>query len=206
MEIYSRFFRVDSGPLVERTAELLKLRSESILQLARIGAKAGAEDARVWSESGEFAGLTFAGFPCSTTFRQLKNHGLWVPRKNTTAGKRLWEEIATVPVVPGVQDALHLVGLYPHRPALVSDRRGYWPSLGGLADKGIWFVRVPWRTAAPDELEAYQRGKALGMHYCADLEHLLWTPPAEMREVKEWEYLKEWEELTGAPPAAGGAR
>ena len=202
MSIYKRHFRVTSGPLIEeakRIAEQIEsARQAWIPFIERIGAKQW----RYWSD-GSFAGLGFEQEPDTSIYRRdRRNSDIWIPRKNSKAGKALLDEISALPKSESIQNALRVVDLYPGIPALIDHRSGRWygPAMGGMADKEIWFVEIPWRDEDPAVLEKYKNEKAAGISCDCELDHLLWQPPADWEEIKHWQYLKEWEELTGNRP------
>lgn len=199
MKIKTRFFRVTSGPLIARIREIQQMRESATGSYEALRVKVGASSIHAY-ESGTFAGFGFEQQPDTAVFRSSGT--VWVPKKNCTVGKALWDEIKSLPAAPSIQNALDVAGLRPHVPALIEDGRGYSAGLGGFSDLGIWFVKVPWRDIPAEEMAEYKAQRAARHCFSACMEHLLWTPPAEWQEVREWEYLKEWDELTETPKEA----
>lgn len=198
MSVHHRFFRITSGPLVEKIHELQAGRLAANDAYIALCEKLGATNALVW-ESGNLAGFTFDHEPCQQTFR--KDGKTWMPRKGTKAGKALWKEIQAIPVAPSVQHALEVVGLHCRVPSVIDGNRGYTPGISGFFNHNIWFVKLPWKQVDPQVMAEYREAHEAGNRWCAELEYLQWTPPADWEELKEWQYLKEMEEL-GERPAA----
>ncbi|EPQ7009186.1 hypothetical protein [Pseudomonas aeruginosa] len=190
MSIFHRYFRVTSGALVDRLHELKAATEAALEKYTSLRDEVGAEQIHAWPD-GSFAGFTFK-HPDRSTYRESR--GAWLPKKNCAEGKALWARINELPEAPGPQLALRDFGLYGDVPCLLGDGYGWRTTLCGFYDSNIWFVKVPWKDADQDELKEYmaERKKT---RFCADFEHLLWTPPADWKEIKEWEFLKEWEEL-----------
>ncbi|MFJ7315077.1 hypothetical protein ACIQVE_20405 [Pseudomonas sp. NPDC098747] len=198
MSVYKRYFRITEGPMVDEIARLQDLRSDTADAFRVLGDQYGAEDVFTWPRTGAFAGFKFpkGSKPDEKLFRLMKKERLWIPRK-TGAGKAIWPIIERLPQVAPVENALHLVGLTPNVPSLVHHGRWYSPQLWGFGSPiNVWFVSVPWLDVDPAELAQYQIDRAAGTHYDGNFEHLSWSMPKDWFEVKEWQVLKESEELS----------
>lgn len=195
MNIYKRHFRVDSGPVIEATRRIHEERQASLSAIKELINSVGAEDAKV-SKSGAVLGFTFKGSPDNKTWKLTKRGWYW-PKLNSNAGRDLAKRIKSLPTYPDFDSALTEAGLHPHSPALIDEWKGigHYPTLTGHPDIGVWFVNVPWRDIDADELEQYKKERAAGTRFCLSMDHLLWAPPAEFKEVKEWQVLKELEEI-----------
>jgi len=202
MSVYKRHFRVTTGALADEAKRIHDLTEQVRLAWIPLLTRLGAENYRYWAD-GTFAGFGFKGTPDQALYRVDRKHrDIWLPRKTTAEGKALLAEIAQLPKAESMQNALKVVGLYPGRPALVDGYRWFGPTMGGFPSKGIWFVEVPWRDEDPATLEKYRADREAGTRGDAELDHLLWSAPAEWEEIKHWQYLKEWEELSAKPEAA----
>lgn len=195
MPVYYRHFRVTSGALVDRIQELKAAKDAAMGAYTALRDEVGAQQVHAWGD-GSFAGFSFAK-PDRNIYRE--GRGAWLPKKNCAEGKALWAKINRLPKVPGAQHALETAGLGGDVPVLFGDGFAWRATLCGFYDSNIWFVKVPWKDAEPGAIDEYLKQKADGIRWCADLEHLLWTPPAEWQEIKEWEFMKEWEELEKKP-------
>lgn len=192
--VYHRFFRVTEGELLDEVRRLMDQREEARKAIVALSRELGCEIKAY--ESGGIAGFAFKKKPDQEIWKQPNRYGLYWPRKNTAAGKEMWARIKQLPEFPGVNGALRVAGLNVGFPCLIAGRTGYSPVLWGYPAKGVIFVKVPWRDEDPERLATYQRDKTDGICFSADLDHLLWVPPAYMQEIKEWQALKEYEELS----------
>lgn len=196
--MYFRFFRVTEGELLDELSRLTDERNRAAEEALKLSRKLGATNFHVWSRGG-LAGFVFEKEPDQKAWcRADRKTGLYWPRKNTVEGKAIWKEIKGLPPIPNVQKALAIVGLDYSFPVICDDRNGYSPVAWGWVDKGVVFVKVPWRDIDPAEMEEYKAARAKGTRMSCMLDHLLWEPPSYMVEIKEWEMLKETEELKAA--------
>lgn len=196
MSVYKRYFRITEGPMVDEIDRLQELLSVAAVHADKVAKQVGGEF-KTWQSSGSFAGFTFKAPPCQKTYRLLKKHGLWVPRKNTPEGKEVWAAIDQVPLPDPAESALKLADLTPNAPALFSDSKWYAPTLWGYGKPvSVWFVSVPWLDVDPEELAAYKKDRAAGSRCDSNLEHLSWAAPEGWVEVKRWQIEKESEELS----------
>lgn len=194
MSLYFRFFRCTSGLLLEEIQWLIKQRDEAGKAYQAFAEEIGAEGVRVWTRGG-IAGFAFDTEPDQGAWKKRNKNGLYWPRKNTPPGKDLWKQIEALPAYPSVQQALQVVDLSGFAPVMIEGSKGYAPVVFGFPAKGVLFVRLPWRKVEPSEIERYLNERRAGSRWSVELEHLLWEPPADLVEVKEWQVLKEQEEL-----------
>lgn len=66
------------------------------------------------------------------------------------------------------------------------------------SDKAGWFASVPWRDEDPQVLAEYITERDAGTRGHGELDHLLWVPPPEWVEIKEWELKKAMAEAKSA--------
>jgi|GEM_PF-2001274 len=188
MSIYKRHFKVGSGKLADeitRIRDSRKAASETVKQFEK---EIGASGTYFSTFSGDIMGFKFDERPDDQVWRRRKGGDFYVPRKITRVGKAMMKRIGNLPKVEPVQDALRVIGL-GRLPVLFDNRNGYACSLYGYLD-GPMFVAVPWKDVDPEELEKYRAYSANGNCYSSQMEHLMWIPPSELTEVKEWEALK----------------
>lgn len=188
--VYYRFFRVTNGPLMDEAIRILEKRSESNQAIKELGERIGA-DPRV-SERRGLAGFVLPGDADDKDWKQPNSRGLRWPKKNTKAGREIMEAIKALPPRPSVDDALDAVGLPGGHPVLIEGSTGYAPVWWGWPGKGVIFVKVPWRDIPQSELDAYRANEHWGS---VEMDHLLWEPHDSLQEIKEWEALRENEDL-----------
>lgn len=185
-----RIFRIQDESF-DKLYESLAARREAARQaLIEFSNKMNAVDIRVWP-SGRFAGLVFEDAPDKSLWREVRNE-IWAPKKNLKAGKVIWKLIDALPIREEIDTLLTEFDLPINGPVLLEGRMGYRPYLTGFPTKGIWFAHVPWREVTKEERDEYENNPD---SWSYEFEYLKWTPPAIFKEVKEWEYLKEFEEL-----------
>lgn len=199
MTIYHHYFRVTTGPLIEAGRALMQRRSEAIDVIKAFCAEIGATNVRTYT-SGDLAGFDFDTPPDARVWASPTKSGMYRPRANTKAGRELKARVDALPKVPDLSSTISEVGLCHNFPALIQGRMGYSSVAFGAPERGVMFVKVPWRDEDPQELAEYkqQRESDKPTRVSCSLDHLLWTPTADMIEVKEWEVLREVEEINAA--------
>lgn len=201
MSVYKRYFRVTEGLMVDEINRLQDLMSAAAVHADKVAKQVGG-DFQTWQSSGNFAGFKFKVAPCQKTYRLLKKHGLWIPRKNTPEGKEVWASIDQVPLPKPVDSALAAADLAPNIPALFHGSKWYAPTLWGFGKPvSVWFVSVPWLDVDPEELKAYKTDREARTRRDGNLDHLLWTAPEGWAEVKHWQIEKESEEINARTKA-----
>lgn len=199
MTIYHRYFRVTTGPLIEAGRALMQRRREAFVVIKAFCAEIGATDAHTY-QSGNIAGFDFNIPPDPRVWASPTKSGVYRPRANTKAGRELKARVDALPTAPNLTTSISEVGLCNNFPALIHGGMGYSSVAFGAPERGVMFVKVPWRDIDPQELAEYkqQRASDSPTRYSNSLDHLLWTPTADMIEVKEWEVLREVEEINAA--------
>jgi len=193
--IYSRYFRVTSGPLLEAAKQLEednKARRATLLSFAQ---EVGALDIYA-NRDGSFAGVSFALPPDSTLWKRNRKDGLYCPSKRTKATSELRKRVADLPAVLPLSSLLPHIQLHSYFPVLIDEGRGYSATIGGSAALGLLIVRVPWKDADPKGVEQYRRDKAEGTRFSMAMEHQLWTPTPDLVEIKKWEAERDIEQLS----------
>ncbi len=195
METYTRYFRITSGPVLEKAREIEANNQEARKAVLAFCHEIGAENAMNYRD-GSLAGFKFKTTPDQQVWKQPDSYGAYWPRKNSAAGRDMLARIKALPPFLPLFGALELVGLYGGFPILIGGGVGYTCTICGSADLGVYFVGVPWRDKSPEDLAEYRMAKE-NKSPCSnsELEHLQWQPTADMVEIKRWEMEKEIEEL-----------
>lgn len=206
MSIHQRYFRVTSGPLLDKVREIEANNDRNRTAVLDFAKDIGAVNAFSYRD-GTFSGFEFKTTPDQAIWKQPNSFGHYMPRKNTLGGKAMIKRIQEIPRLLGIGKALEVVGLYDGFPVMFGEGRGYISTLCGSGRLGVLFVSTPWKEIDPEELAQYKRDNAAGVHCSAELEHLCWSPTPEMQEIKRWELEKEIEELNARLKAEqkGGA-
>ncbi len=203
MSIYTRYFRVTSGPLMEKARELSAANEVARLAVIAFCKEIGAVDV-LSHRDGRWEGFKFAATPDQAVWKQPNSFGTYWPRKNTAGGRDMLERIEALSRIVHIEAALEQVGLTPGVPALVYGNRWSAPSLTGVTKLGVLFAIVPWRDIDPAEIAAYKFDRAAARRLSMELDHLCWEPTADMVELKRWEVEKEIEELNAMSRAERG--
>jgi hypothetical protein len=191
-----RYFRVIAGPMIDRARELFAERKTWIDGCETLQKEIGATG---FFSSHELAGFAFKKDPDQSVWKRGDARGkdtMWAPRKNTKQGKEIAKRMKDCGRAPNVQDALNAVDLVHNMPVVISGMRWYSPTLwGSMEPTPVFFVKVPWQEHSPEVIEAYRIVRKNGtmsgsMDFLAD-----WQPHESMREIKEWEALRETEEM-----------
>lgn len=192
--VYYRHFRVDSGPLIDEVNRIIQANEKAEPQWRALYTGLGAVGAE-FSNSGNVLCIEFELEPDRKVWRACR--GGYMPKKNCNAGKAIIKQLKAMPRFVSISSALSVVGLNDNFPALIDATYGYFSRLGVAG--GVCFVRVPWRNVPAAEMAEYVKNDN---SFNCSMEHLQWTPPAEFVELKEWEFLRDWEQMTGVQEAA----
>lgn len=193
-EIYTRYFRVTDGPIMDKAIEIEAANAEARKVIAAFCEEIGATDSLSY-RSGSRAGFRFPKAPDQSVWKKPDRFGAYWPRKSSAAGREMLARVEALPRIDDIAQALQVAGLHPHVPVLITDRRGHCATITSRPSLGVLFVGVPWRDIAPQELEAYRSNREAGTCWSVEMDHLLWQPTADMQELKRWEVEKEIEEL-----------
>lgn len=197
--VYRRFFEIKDAATLARINELRDKRSAYNKQALDFTAEIGAETAYTRSE--RISGFDFKSEPDLKVWKEGRDG--WVPRLNTKGGKAMQARIDDLNKrhePEPLDNALTIAGLNPGFPVLLEQRNGrgvgYRVGICGFPGEAArWFAGVPWRDKDPAKLAEYKtQREGERHHWSSELDHLLWTPPAEWVEVKEWEVQKALDE------------
>lgn len=201
MNVYRRYFRVKTGPLVEAVIEGNNVNSVARESYRSIVEEVGAE-LGYYQRGQKLVSMIFKGTPDKKRFKQCD--GGWYPKKNCKAGKELAARLEAIET-RDLQECLEVVGL-SRLPSIFSGGRCYHATLTVIPEKPpIIYVNVPWYDADPDALKLYEKERSNGKHFDSSLDAVLWNPAPEMAEVKGWEvdrHIDEWNEKVKTENAA----
>lgn len=191
MSVYYRYFRAESGPLVDGVKRIERENEASIEQWQVLIDEFKAASI-CFNSDGKIAAVAFKDTPDVRLWRPVRNG--YLPKRNSKAGRALWQKIENAPIAIDPSMALRAAGLEPLGPTLIHDGYGYYNQLNTA--QGVCFIRVPWLDVPDAEMTEYREKNAAGIHSSCSMDHLQWTPPAGLVELKEWEFLRDWEQLT----------
>ncbi len=197
MDVYQRYFRIKSGPLVDAVIEANQINADAVIEYQKILKEIGARP-EFYHCGGRLVGVNFESRPHSGLFKR-QTFG-WYPKKNCRVGKELAAKIEAVKT-KNPKMALKLVGLSDH-PTLFGAGRCYSPSMTVIPEKPpVIYISVPWYDEDPDKIEQYKKDHEAGIRSDLNFESILWEPTSEMQEVKRWEvdrHVDEWNEKVRA--------
>lgn len=200
MNVYYRYFQIKDEATLAKIDVMFAARKAQSEGADKIKEQIGAKSVYFYSRGGSLAGFGFDSTPDLAVFKKVEND-IYYPKKSTKAGKDICAQISKLPKVEPIDDALKVSGLHPFfclsGEATRSGFRMHSASICG-SDKAGWFAVVPWRDEDPKVLEEYKAERSAGTRGRSELDHLLWTPPAEWVEVKEWEMKKALDEAKSA--------
>lgn len=188
MDVYRRYFEIKDAATLARINEILTSRRAHKAAIVALRDRLGAVSV-YWNDQGQIAAFEFEQKPDLSAWKEVG--GNYMPRLNTKAGKAIQAMIDELGDPPGaIHDALRVAGLSVGL-CLVGNGKGYRPSICGFEGEAArWFAVVPWYDEQPETLERYKEERAAGTRMSCNLDHLLWTPPAEWVQLKEWEVKK----------------
>lgn len=202
MSVYRRYFKVESGPLIDAVAEAQKTNTKARSDYEKILADIpGAKASQWYQDEGRLVGIIFEETPDRYLFKKACNGKAWMPKKNTKQAKAIAEKFAEVKTV-NIPDLLKLVGL----------GRIFWLCRGGRvyscgltdipSEPPVVYISVPWYDEDPKVVEEY---KAKENCHNSELDAILWEPTLDMKEVKKWEVdrdIDQWNESVKAEKKA----
>lgn len=193
-----RFFLDHNGRITDKVRKLLAL-SDSVGQEV-IAFRDSIGAARV-APSGDSYVFTFDQKPDSRLWTSDRGGCYYRPRKNTTEGKELRAKVNALPRYPNLADAIGLIpGLSGSSMGVLEGNTMYRTFIRYYnLDLGVVIVSVPWPEVDEQKLADY-KAQVEGpseerTHWNHTLDHMLWTPPEWLREIKEWEALRLIEDL-----------
>lgn len=182
--IYRRYFRIKDAKTLEAIRQIRFNRDLYNIMLRAVIEKIGAENA--WTNEECLTGFSFPkGHEVDRRIFKPAGDNRWLPKKTVPEGKELWHTILSAPFPLSLRTALGEADLSTSRFCLSDGGRIYGCTVCGHESVG-WFAIVPWTDVDPADLEQYRKDRDEGSRGDGDLDHLLWTPPVEWDEVKEY--------------------
>ncbi|MBO9493819.1 hypothetical protein J7438_06935 [Thalassotalea sp. G20_0] len=194
MNKYTRYFKVTSGALIEAVKECRSTNDAANKEYVALLNKLGAEET-YYVVGHRLVAMTFKNSPDQRIYKRNKNtNDGWYPKKNCKEGKEIAQAIESIKT-QSVDDCLKAVGLYSG-PRIIQGGYAYSATLVVIPSEPMeLYVTVPWYDEDPEVIEQYKKDKDARKRSSMSLDALLWKPPSEMTEVKEWEVKKviqEW--------------
>jgi hypothetical protein len=138
--------------------------------------------------------FAFKKTPDSALWKRLEHVNAYVPKARLYATKALREEIAALPAAPALNDCLRAIGFDRWGHFLIDNMCRMWrPAVrfySTIKGESLIIVAVPWREVDVKRIAKYQKDRAAGNGFNAEMDYLLWVPPADIEEVKEWQALE----------------
>jgi len=186
MSVYRRYFKVTTGPLVDRVKEIRKINKQAREKYLEILKSIGARS--YVSIDDKLSGVMFDYDPDKSVYRKCSFPGAWYPKKNSKVGKAIANQLNSVKVEKE-GDALDVVGLT--RFAITYEGYVHFTTITVMPSEEIIIVGVPWLHDADILVQEYKKAKKAGLISCdSNIDHLMWEPTPEMTEIKEWEFKK----------------
>lgn len=187
----NKIFRVEGGPLAEAIKVITAERERIGEQYITLCSLLGCEQIHTWPWTGRFAGATFAKDKEPSLADWRLSHRMWVPRKKTVEGIRVWKCIRELEPLPAIQTVLEHYGLTVHKPQLEcqpSDGPSY---VEGFGHVGVYYVHVPWVKVSETMMDlADLLGSTPDIDFIKN-----WKVPNDWVEVSPYQKVLEWDEL-----------
>lgn len=183
MNVYRRYFHIldtETRAEINRLWAIRKAYTDGLLEIQE---SIGAKELHHYTRDGTIAGFGFDKTPDLDVFKRV-NGGLYMPRKSNSKGKMIQSQIDAFTRPADINDALKTV-IPTHRFSLHYGLVFYNCAVFGMPENH-WYASVPWAEVDPAELNKYRADHEAGKQRESNFEHLLWTPPREWAEVKEW--------------------
>lgn len=205
MNVYRRYFKVTTGPLVAALQQHREVMKQAHAEYEEICKEVGADVGKFYQRDGKLVGFIFSGNPGPDPMLFKEGSSGWTPRKNNKRGKAIAKQVDAVKT-SDVKDCLEAVGLANHFARICSNSRAYGVTIIDIPDDTPWaLISVPWYDENPEKLAQYKVDREKQCHFNANLDAILWEPTPDMVELKEWQYKKEiedWNESVWAKKAA----
>lgn len=182
MNVTRRFFRVTTGPVIRSVKNAQTINGAADTMYKRIISDIGANDT-YYTRDHRLVAFTFDK-PDRNLFKKVGKG--WYPKLNTKWGKSLDHRIRELHIDDVDKSVLTLLVLVDK--CIFTGRTLCRPTICVIpSDEPVVFVSVPWYDEDPAVVEEYKKSTKRD----GNLDMLLWTPPKELIEVKEWEVDKE---------------
>ena len=193
MDVYRKYFKVESGPLFDAVNEARAINAAANEKYKELLEKVGATQ-QYYQVGNQLTAMTFNEEPDNTLFKRIKRcNGGWYPKKNSKKAKAIADEFEAVNTVDE-QDCLSVVGVGGFARIFCASRAHRSTLTVIPSDPIVVFVSVPWYDIDPKELEEY---KANENYRSQNIDAIMWEAPVEMVPIKKWEIdraVDEWNE------------
>lgn len=187
MNVYRRYFRTSTGPLIRIVKRIKKENETAHEEYLAIIADIGASD-RYYHRHHKLTALKFDSQPDLKRFKCVDNG--WMPRRNTKAGRLLSDRFEAVQTV-NPKKALEYIGINEF--CLMGAGCIHVSHLTVIPKpRPVAYVFIPWRDVDPTEIKSYKARKPEDQDDM-DMNHLIWEPPAGFAEVKEWQVQRDFD-------------
>lgn len=186
MNVYRRFFKITTGEVIAEAKRIVAINSGAKKEYSKFLKKIGASE-EYYERDQRLVGIISLQEPDRYLFKKIR-HGWWL-KKNTKKGKELNKQLKAIKTIPE-NNLLRMIGL-DTEPVLFTFGRCYYSSIVIVPlDSPLVLVNTPWFDEDPQVIKEYSSGKKDGSYRGRNLDVLLWAPPSELEEIKEWQYKK----------------
>lgn len=211
--VVKRYFKIVDELVIQKLVNIYKANQEVHKAYVEFCEKVGANG--YWmNASAHPAGFRFeynseqdplTNVNQAKLWKKLKN-GTFYPKKNSKEGKALIAEIQSLPAIQYQDDCIQeYFGIPMNVPLFIEGFAGYCATLNGFVntenpEKFIGYVIVPYKEYSDEEISEYLEQKdnpekrywSGEMNQAIEFKGLL-NNPKGLKEVKEWEIIKEIE-------------
>lgn len=147
------------------------------------------------------SGIHFKDAPCDKVWRKSKAQAavnLYLPKKNNKEGKAIDAAIRSIPRHKDLASIVECeqIGISSYELCLIDGRAAY--SCQAWRINGEIYFRIPWKFGVEREIEEYNNQEEPRSSWSSELAYLSWVKPDCVKELKEWEFLRDaetWNEL-----------
>lgn len=194
MDVYRRYFKVTTGPLVDAVKEANDINAEARKKYEALLKDLGAKSTKWYHNNNSLSGIIFDSVPDRGIYKKTK-FGWW-PKKNTKEGKVIHAKLEEIET-RDLNSCLKVVNLDTW-PRLFGNGRVYYAVLTVMpSDPLVAYISVPWYDEDPEKLRKYVEEKKTTVRGDINMDAILWEPTEDMVPVKKWEVDKaidEWNE------------
>lgn len=186
MNVYRRYFKIPkTSPFFARITEISEQHQKYREGLEQIKKEVGAKSVYTYNHDASFAGFGFEP-PADSKIWTKKKDGAQRPKTATKEGRALLKRISDLGRPSKLMDAFEGCGIDRMNWNVQSGMAFYNCGMAFMRDQYL-FLTVPWFDADPAEIELHKSGKEKS----GNIEHILWNPPIDWAEVKEWEMKRD---------------
>ena len=190
--IYRRYFKVTSGPIAIAAKALVDNHEEVRAKYLEILSGIGAEE-NYWHSEHRLIGFTPIGD--KSMYRKVKDAGYY-PKVKTKESRALRDRLRDVDKLVMRRHG-EIMQMANEPSEIFSGMAIHFPTPTILNYDNdsplVVFISVPWYDEDPEVIAEARKNASLGNRLTGEIRALLWEPSTEMKEVKEWEVLKDIE-------------